>query len=159
MNPDHEESELLSSAATARRREILAEALCAADRRRRGRAIRRAGVVTCVAGVLVGAIVFAPRENDSRISPTPVVIEPPRAPQSKPTSVHNDHQPLRSITPPPRREPKREAKLVVQVISNEDVKPRWQVLSDDQFLAELADAGQPSGLLRLNGQSMIVPIR
>jgi hypothetical protein len=47
----------------------------------------------------------------------------------------------------------------VQVIRAGDVKPTWEVLSDDQLLAALADAGRPSGFVRLNGKSVVVPIQ
>jgi hypothetical protein len=136
MNPAENDRESLSPAAAMRRQSILADALGTADRRRIRRFVVRGTVVACAVGALAATLALLTQPH----RPDTIVVESPHpAPTTTPVP-----------TPP---------KVVVQIIRAGDVKPTWEVLSDDQFLAALADAGRPSGFVQLNGKSVIVPLR
>lgn len=47
-------------------------------------------------------------------------------------------------------------RVIVQVIPAQPAERRWVTIGDDQLLAALAQAGQPSGMVRLNGQAILV---
>ena len=142
MNPAENNRESLSPAGAARRQAILADALRTTDRRRRRRFAARAGAAACVAGAIAFAFAVA-LLNQPKHDPTIVVESPRPAPPTRPI---DSPRPLEASP-----------KVVVQIIRAGDVKPRWEVLNDDQFLAAMADAGRPSGFVQLNGKSVVVP--
>lgn len=121
-----------------RRQFILRDALRAADRRRRRRLAVRAGATGCILGlVAIATFMLVGRHERHDI---PIVVQP----SSQPSKTHV------ATTEP---------KVVVQIIRAGDVQPKWQTLSDEQFLAALADAGRPSGFIELNGKTVVVPLQ
>lgn len=143
--------EPLSPHGEVRRRDILADALRAADRRRGRRTRLVAGVVAfpaCAAALLV----LPPL---SRQRPASVVgpISPPTA-QTELVPLLPAPPSLIAIRPAPAA-----PAVHVEIIPADAAKGSSELLSDDQFIRALADAGQPSGLARLNGKTVVVPIQ
>ena len=142
-----------------RRRQILADALRAADRRRHAGIARRTGAVALVAVCAAGvAFVTVTGTNPFATSPEVAVVQPATrpGPPTRPSAVEHE------VTPPGRDQraaPTRPAPtgVIVQVIRDEPGARSWQTLSDDELLAELAAAGQPAGIVRLNGRTVLVP--
>jgi hypothetical protein len=137
----HDPEGPLSPAGEARRQAILADALRAADGRRRTRAATRAAAGAAAAVFVVATFAFVV----TRREPVPATVA--KAPHPAPS-------PTTSPLPAPAR-----PTVIVQVIREQDVRPKWEVLSDDQLIDALADAGRPSGLVTLNGETTVVPIR
>ena len=140
----------LSPRGRARREQILEMAIRQA-RRRRGRrlAIRggAAAIVLLVAGL---ALVRMPHSAPQRHELPVVTSPPPAAPP--PAAPPHDHV--------------QAAKLVIEHIQTDTTivkrlavpktPPRWQTLDDDQLLKELALAGKPAGLVKINGRASLV---
>jgi hypothetical protein len=128
----------------SRREQILADALRAADRRRRTRALRRVAGTACACLLAVGTVLVVARNLRRTVQLTPLGHVVP-----KPTSVPAPHPSTNPDTP----------RVVVQIIPADRVERRWQVIDDDQLIAALAAAGQPGGVASLNGKAVVVPLR
>ena len=139
----------LSAAGEHRRAGILRLARSAARARRQRRAVRR---VLAVAMIVIGVFVLI-RPHRS--------ISPPLA--------------ERHTTPPvtaaslPSEPPKQLSRIVVTRIETDPTllsrwsvgpqKPTWEVLSDDDLLRRLAEAGRPAGLAYVDGHPPILLFR
>jgi hypothetical protein len=121
-----------------RRQIIFQDALRAADRRRHRRLAARAGATGCILGIVAITAFTLVNRREHHIAP--IVVQP----ESRPSKTHV------TTTGP---------KVVVQIIRAGDVQPKWQTLSDEQFLAAMADAGRPSGVIELNGKAVVVPLQ
>jgi hypothetical protein len=128
---------MLSASGAARRAQILADAMGAADARRRRARVRRVATGIAVA-TTAGACLFAVLSKTHDV--------PAPAPQRSPI-----------VIAPPHTAPSTAATFAIQIIRTEDVKPRWETIGDDQLLAMLAEAGRPSGMVELNGKAVVVP--
>jgi hypothetical protein len=138
----------LSDAAAARRQAILADALRAADRRRRARLTRRIAGAACVCLLAIGTLAIVVRSSHSPVQSIPIVDVTPG-----PTS-----SPAPAPAPGPSTAPDA-PRIVVQVIPADHVERRWQVINDDQLIATLAAAGKPGGVAHLNGKAVVLPLQ
>jgi hypothetical protein len=145
---DEPQRELLSAAGAARRRMILHAALRQADRRRRRRLAVRGGTVVGAGAAIAAILLFALPSSDRHTQPHQVVIEPKQVP-SPPSTGPVDAKRTKVAPPAPP--------IIVEIIRADQIKPKWEIIDDDQLLAALASAGQPSGLVTLNGKTEIVP--
>jgi hypothetical protein len=141
----------LSPDGATRREAILADALRAADRRRRSRVARRLAAVTCVCLLALGTIAIMLRSNDRSTHPAA-----PRDVASGPTSLPTPAPPRPR---PPATAPDVSPRVVVQIIPADRVERKWQVIDDDQLIAALAAAGKPAGVARVNGKAVLVPLQ
>jgi hypothetical protein len=143
MNPDNPR-ELLTAAGAARRRQILAAAFREADRRQRRRTVRRAAVFTCVAGFIGLSLIFI-RARTTPSAPAVAINPTTQSAITQTTSRADDR-----VKPPA---------VAVEFIPAENINRRWEVIDDDQLLDALADAGQPSGIMRIDGKTVVVPVQ
>jgi hypothetical protein len=148
VNADDSNDVPLSDAAARRRNAILADALRAADRRRRARVARHVVGVACVCLLAVGTFAIVSRNGRSPVQPTPLGNAMP-GPTSSPTPAP---------TPSPATNPDT-PRVVVQIIPADHVERRWQVINDDQLIAALAAAGKPGTVARLNGKEIVLPLQ
>ena len=137
----------LSDAARQRRDAILADALRAADGRRRARVARRVAAASSACVLALGAFAIYSRVARPPVGPTPVVEVVPR-----PTSVPAPPIARPSTAPDAPR-------VIVQIIPADHVERRWQVINDDQLIAALAAAGKPGGVAQLNGKAVVLPLQ
>ena len=138
---------VLSPQGHARRDQILELALCQVRRRRRRRKALRVGVL-CVALAGIGVAAF-------RTSHSP--LDHPESPPIAKVSIP------RATLPIDRASPK---KIVIECVQTDPtivrrlaaprVAPKWELIDDDQLLQELAKAGKPAGLARIDGQAMLL---
>jgi hypothetical protein len=132
----------------SRREQILADALRAADRRRRVRGARQVAGGTCICLLAIGTFGVVSRNFRSSVRPAPLVHvgpNPTSAPAPPPA-------PVAATTPDTPR-------VVVQIIPADHVERHWQVIDDDQLIAALASAGKPGGVVHLNGKAVVVPLQ
>jgi len=135
----------LSSQGRARRAQILKMAIQQARWRRRRRLAARGGAVMIVLLAIGIAVLRTPHS----------IPHPPETQITEPT-------PLPASAP--NRAPA--AKIVIERIQTDptislrlavpQTPPRWQRLDDDHLLQELAQAGKPAGLVKINGQATLV---
>ena len=142
----------LSPAGQARRRGILDQALHQAERRRRRRAALRLSFMAAAAVVAasVGVAVFFATRVHPPIAPTDNGRVATTLPSPAPTRAAPTSSPAPSQPEPP---------VVVQVVRSRDVRTAFETIDDEQLLAALADAGRPSGIVRLNGRAEVVPLQ
>jgi len=136
------DAEPLSEAGQLRRQQILLLAQGQARRRRRARRNRRGGGFVVLG--LIAAAVLWPRHHDRRNSSSPIARASP--PASQPSSEPSG--------------------IVVQYIQTDPTiadrltlgpqTPRWTSIDDRQLLDELAAAGQPGGIVSMNGKTMLL---
>jgi hypothetical protein len=135
------DTETFSPQGESRRRQILQMAQGEARRRRNRRHIVRGTGLTAVAVVVALAVIL---------------------PRHRPIAVHERLQPMAQLTPPVA-EP---STTIVYVQSDPDITdrltikpqaPRWTNLSDRELLDELAAAGQPAGIVCMNGKTILLP--
>ncbi len=135
----------LSPRGRARREQILEMAIRQARRRRRRRlAIRggAAGVVLLVAGL---ALLRVPHSAPQRHESPVVKVLPPAVPP------HDNAQAAKLVIEHIQTDP-----TILRRLTIPKTPPRWQTLDDDQLLQELALAGKPAGLVKINGQASLV---
>jgi hypothetical protein len=137
----------LSDRGATRRDAILADALRAADRRRRARVARHVAGVACVCLLAVGTFTAVNRLIRTPVQPTPFVHRTP-----SPTSSAAPPAPATHPETPPRR-------VIVQIIPADRVERSWQVIDDEQLISAMAAAGKPGGVARLNGRAVVVPLQ
>lgn len=147
-----DEPDPILSPAGRRRRDAILDAALAAGRRRRTR--RRATRGTAVL-LALAAVVMTGRLIDPRPAPPPALVKvmpaphPPLPPRPGPPSV--------PAAPPPvvieriETDPTIARRLAVQ-----SVPPRWEVLDDAGLVRELAAAGEPAGIVRVNGRVLLL---
>jgi len=149
MNDFYEHSDL-SENGLRRREEILRSAVRAARHRRLRRQLAKVGLFAGTAMVFL--FVTAPFWRSPAIRtvilpepatvPSPVhhAIMQPTAPEIVVTRIQTDPTLLQRLAVPPQ-------------------KPTWKILSDDELLRELADAGKPAGLDYSNDGPVVVLYR
>src|SRR5688572_1821225 len=126
-----------------RRRQILADALRAADRRRRTRAMGVFGVGAGAAvtlAVVVGTILTVSRRDGTSGGELAAVTQPVTRPLPAPVAGHDPAPPVPPPTAPAPPVPP-EPGVIVEVVRDEPGSRTWQTLSDDELLAELAAVG------------------
>jgi hypothetical protein len=133
----------LSPDGRARRSEILQLAIREARRHRRRRRIAPAASIAII--LVIGAVALILR------SPTPKAVLGP-----VPVAI------ARAAEPPASQPAERIEYLVTDStitdrLSTKPGPPRWTNIGDDRLLAELAAAGQPAGLVYLNGRAILFP--
>jgi hypothetical protein len=140
----------LSAQGQRRRAEIARLARAAARERRRRRRIQIRTTGTAVAGFLLFCLTVAqwPRRNA-------LPIERPQI------AIHDS-------TPSPKPGPdisNPSAVTVTRIETDPDITARlalprqparWRVVGDDDLLQTLAEAGHPAGLVRMNGQAILL---
>ncbi|HSZ55061.1 MAG TPA: hypothetical protein VK797_05340 [Tepidisphaeraceae bacterium] len=130
---------ILSPAGEQKRRAILDLALAAADRRRRGRFLARAGgalaVIACLLAIPLMLLHGPPPPRVAKIVPPPS--------QSKSDS-------LSSVTLIPT-DPTIITRLALRPQPSKVV-----IIHDDELLAGLAQAHEPAGLAYVNGKAMLL---
>jgi hypothetical protein len=132
----------------ARREQILNMAIQQARRRRRRRWARRGGAAAIALLVIGLATLHIPR---------------PVAPPLKTNETTGTHATPPKI-PTPSRAPS--TKVVIERIQTDptitrrlavpQTPPRWERLDDDRLLQELAKAGKPAGLVKIDGRVTLV---
>jgi len=131
--------ENLTAQGVARREAILRQTLVAVRRRRR----RRQALRGCVTGLAVVALavvlVRLPRYPGGALPPDGSPIEVESARSAGPI--------VQIIAPDPN---------ICARLSAPKLKPTWQTIDDDQLLAALDAAGQPAGLVRVAGQTLLM---
>jgi hypothetical protein len=135
----------LSPHGRARREQILQMAIQQARRRRRRRLAIRSGAIAMVL-LTIGLVVL----RGPRSVPHP----------SETTTVNS------TLSAAPVLNPEPAAKIVIERVETDptivrrlavqQTPPRWQRLDDDHLLQELAQAGKPAGLVKINGQATLV---
>jgi hypothetical protein len=141
----------LSPRGRQRREQILEMVIRQSRQRRRRRLAIRGGAVGIVLVVVSIALLRIPRSTPHP-SDAPMVKSVPRA------------------APAPL--PRQGGKVVIERIQTDPTivrrlavpksPPRWQTLDDDQLLQELAQAGRPAGLVKIDGRTTLVyhrPVR
>jgi len=133
--------ETLSEAGKQRRQQILLLAKAAARNRRQKR-FALCGVITIAIGALVIPLML--RSQHSKVMP----VEKPE---------------IARVSPPPVGPPPSIAIEYVQTdptitdrLTIKPQPPRWTSIGDDEFLKALADAGQPAGLVYINGKAILL---
>jgi hypothetical protein len=136
----------LSLLGQVRREQILRLALRQVRRQRRRRLAARAGAC-CVALVVIGVAVFhtARWQLNRPVAPVAVTSVPGVSPQTdRPNAgrivvqhIQTDPNIVRRLAVTPRA-------------------PKWVRIDDDQLLQELATAGKPAGLAKINGQVTLI---
>lgn len=136
----------LSPRGRQRREHILEMAIQQARQRRRRRLAVRGGAAAVVLLVAGLALLLVPH-------PGPQRHELPVATKSQPPTA-------------PPRDHAQAAKLLIEHIQTDPTllkrlavrpsPPRWQTLDDDQLLRELALAGKPAGLVKINGRASLM---
>ena len=135
----------LSPSGRARREQILKMAVEQGQRQRRQRLAVRGGAVAIVLLAIVATVLRMPHSN-SRPIERPFVKSPlPPAPA-----------PQRTLTPKIAIERIQTDPTIAQRLAVAKTPPRWQRLDDDHLIQELAQAGKPAGLVKINGQAAIV---
>jgi hypothetical protein len=138
--------ENLSPEGAARREAILRQTLLAVRRRRRSRRALRltAGLAVLVLGVV---LIRLPREPGttppSGGRPGEIVHAGPLVPTPAPPAG-----PFVQVIPP---DPEICARLAAPPLV-----PTWRPITDDQLLAALSEAGQPAGLVRVAGRTLLM---
>ncbi len=137
--------ENLSPGGVARREAILRQTLQAVRRRRRRRQTLRLGAGLAVVALAV-VLIRLPRNPGSAPQPpvSPIaVVEASPAPTPGPAAG-----PFVQIIPP---DPDICARLAAP-----ELPPTWRTINDDQLLAALTESGQPAGLIRIAGQTLLM---
>ena len=136
-----------------RRRDAIGRLAREAARQRWKR--RRVGRAVAV-GVLVLIGVWTMRSMQSTARPRQEV----RADHRPPLPVHPvAPAPMPEAPPPPPRILVSRIETDPTITSRLSIgypPPRWQVIGDDDLLRTLADAGHPAGLIRVNGQEILM---
>ena len=135
---DHEPlAETLSDAGQLRRQDILRLAQREARRRRRRRSVAR--IVPAMLAIAIAAVLLHHPPRPAGIAAThqtpgsrlTVAASPVEMVQTDSTITHR-----LTLAPTP---------------------PRWTTLSDHDLLHELNNAGQPAGIVSINGQTFLMP--
>ena len=145
-----DDADILSTAGDRRRAAILTMALSAAARRRTRRRRVRVGAGTLAIAALV-AVVW-PRPAPVRTVPVPVAVLTHR-PTSRPTVV-SSHPPERPPTVTVERietDP-----TIADRLALRSGRSRWVMLDDAGLVRELAAAGRPGGVVRINGEARLL---
>jgi hypothetical protein len=134
---------VLSDSGIARRERILMLALDEAKSRRRKRWALRASAV----GVVVAGIGLVVRSMTGSIAPPPVrplaIQDPAPVPVPSPPGI---------VVSRLETDPTIVDRLAIQADSH-----RWQTIGDEELLRGLADAGRPTGLIHVAGQTLLLP--
>ena len=131
-------NEPLSKQGTIRRQQILSLAHAEARRRRRRLLIGRSFLVAgmfAVAGSIVWSLIRLPG------NPLPVARVLPVAPPPPVVAIEYVQ------TDP----------TITDRLSIKPEPPRWTNVGDDELLQELAAAGQPAGIVCMNGKTILLP--
>jgi hypothetical protein len=137
----------LSPQGQRRREEIGHMARITARQRRRRRVAGRGALVTLLISAIGGAWWLSGRLQ-APLSVTRVVVPPsPFVPQPLPISPTSPRVVVDRIETDP---------TITARLSIGRTTPRWQMVGDDELLRTLADAGQPAGLIRMNGQEILM---
>jgi hypothetical protein len=132
--------EPLSPEGAKRRDAILLLAKAEARRRRSRRLASRGFVGLAVVGLIAVAVWRLP------IAKPPVEIKPPIA--------------RLTISPPPPSvaiEYVQTDPTITDRLTLRPSPPRWTNIGDDELVQELAAAGQPAGIVSMNGKSILLP--
>ena len=119
----------------------------------RGSPFARAGVAAACVIVTSLVVLMTARTGEEKS----VVVQPAPIPPPQQTQIPADAAPAPIAIGPPKAQGQPAPVVLVEVIRDDPAHRRWQVVNDDQLLAALADAGRPSGLVRINGETMVVP--
>jgi hypothetical protein len=149
MNDFYDQNDL-SENGLRRREEILRSAVRAARHRRLRRQLVHAGLFSgmAITFLFVTAPLWWPApapkvivgQPGTPLSPAHPVVVHPTAPEIVVTHIQTDPTLLQRLSVPPQ-------------------KPTWKILSDDELLRELADAGKPAGLEYANDGQVVVLYR
>jgi hypothetical protein len=129
-----------------RRAEILRLALGEASRRKRKRTAARA-----VGGVIITALAMVfwmDRSNSKSPVHRPEEIVSNLHPASEPSAPTASIATIEFIQNDP---------TLIDRLAIPAQPPTWRFISDDELLQELAAAGQPTGLIRMNDQTFLLP--
>lgn len=153
MNKPSSETVRISYEGIKRRDEILRLAQGAArTRKRRRNAIRAVSanlvfvVIASITAILATQVPLGQRPQGGGNSPL-AVSKPPPAPV--PTAAPAEAESVKIVfiqTDP----------ALVDRLSVRAESPRWEVISDEQLLEQLAQSGEPAGLITLNGQTHLL---
>ena len=135
----------LSPSGRARREQILNMAIQQGRRRRRRRLAFRGGAIVIVL-LAIGAAVLRMPHAATHPSET-AIVEP-----SPPPAAAPHHAPAAKVV----IERFQTDPTIVRRLAVSKTRPRWQRLDDDNFLQELAQAGKPAGLVKINGQVTLI---
>lgn len=148
-------SALLSSAGEARREEILGRLESAQAWRRRRRHAARAAAIS--APILVLAIVVAQLRPHSAPTPGPIADSNPAGPWSVPSTLEMTEQTLAAAP--------RSAARIEMVATDPGILDRLALktaavpaetyIGDDELMALMAEAGEPTGLIRARGRVIL----
>jgi len=143
--------ESLSPAGLLRREAILRATLGTVRERRRRR--RTVQLMAAVAAVALLALLSYPRRPTGAAAPQPgpLVVLPPSTGPSNPPGNSDTAGPLVQVIP---ADPTVSTRLAVPALP-----PTWRSIDDDVLLATLAETGQPAGLVRINGQTLLLARR
>jgi len=129
--------EVLSEQGQLRCQQILLLAKDEARRHRRRRLVRRAAAPLAIGMVTLG--ILWPRHPQATTTP-PIARIPP--PSSQPVLAIQYLQTDPTIT---------------DRLSIKPEPPRWTSISDRELLNEMAAAGQPAGIVCMNGKTILLP--
>jgi hypothetical protein len=129
-----------------RRREAIADMARTAARARRQKRSRRRAITTLagVACLCVGVAEWS-RHAATPIDPPHVVVKNERTPANPPPI------PTGVVVTRIETDPNITARLALP-----RQPARWRVVGDDDLLRTLAEAGHPAGLVRMNGQAILM---
>jgi len=145
-----EPSEMLSAAGQERREAILQTALRTVRRRRRAR--RAVGVTGGVAAIVLVAVMLHRSPESVPQTSVPQPVAPPRV------AVQPSYPPVESPDVP------RFATIrivgddptIMERLAAPAVPQLWRTIDDEELLAEMAAAGQPAGLARINEETLLL---
>jgi hypothetical protein len=135
----------LSPRGRARREQILEIAIQHARRCRRRRLAVRGGAVGIVLVVIGIAVARIPHLNPNPSQTPTANSSPPAAPPPE------RRQALKVVVERIQTDP-----TIVRRLAVPHTPPLWQTLDDDHFLHELALAGRPAGLVKIDGRATLV---
>ena len=135
----------LSPSGRARREQILNMAIQQGRRRRRRRLAIR-GAAAAIVLLAIGAAVLHMPHFASHPSDT-AIVEP-----SPPHAAATHRVPAAKVV----IERLQTDPTIVRRLAISKTRPRWQRLDDDHLLQELAQAGKPAGLVKINGQVTLI---
>jgi hypothetical protein len=124
-----------------RRDEILQMAHAQATRRRNRRLMSR---TLATAAIVMGLVIVSLKMQPHSTTPIahPVIV------QSSPTTAPSPSIAIEYVQTDP---------TITDRLTLKPQPPRWTSIGDTELLAELADAGQPAGIVCINGKTILLP--